>query len=48
MQIVTSPGCTCCDDIKTYIKDVQKDFPDFEVEIIEEDLREKLKEIKGQ
>lgn len=83
IQIVTSPGCACCDDIKTYIKDVQKDFPDLEVEIIdmmtpkgkemvqkhnilsapgiiineklefmgetkEEDLRRKLKEIKGQ
>lgn len=35
MQIVTSPGCECCEDVKNYIKDVQKDFPDLEVEIIE-------------
>ena len=35
MQIVTSPGCECCEDIKTYIKDVQKDFPNLEVEIID-------------
>ena len=35
MQIVTSPGCQCCEDIKNYIKDVQKDFPDLEVEIID-------------
>lgn len=35
MQIITSPGCECCEDIKTYIKDVQKDFSDLEVEIID-------------
>lgn len=35
MQIVTSPGCECCEDIKRYIKDVQKDFPDLAVEIID-------------
>lgn len=34
MQVVTSPGCECCEDIKTYIKNVQKDFPGLEVEII--------------
>lgn len=35
MQIVTSPGCQCCEDIKTYIKDVQKDFPDLNVKMID-------------
>ncbi|MBI2038413.1 MAG: thioredoxin family protein [Candidatus Nealsonbacteria bacterium] len=34
MQIITSPGCECCEDIKTYIKDVQKDFPELQVDII--------------
>lgn len=34
IQIVTSSGCECCEDIKTYIKDVQKDFPSLRVEII--------------
>ena len=35
MQIVTSPGCECCEDVKNYIKDVQKDFPELKVEIID-------------
>lgn len=35
LQIITSPGCECCEDVKIYIKDVQKDFPGLEVEIID-------------
>lgn len=35
IQIVTSPGCQCCDDVKRYIKDVKKDFPELEVEIFD-------------
>lgn len=34
LQIITSPGCECCEDIKNYIKDVKKDFPELDVEII--------------
>lgn len=33
MQIVTSPGCECCQDLKRHIEDVKKDFPGLEVEI---------------
>lgn len=35
MQIVTVPGCECCEDIKRYIKDIQRDFPELSVEIID-------------
>lgn len=36
MQIVTSPGCECCEDVKKYIKEVKKDFPELEeVEIFD-------------
>lgn len=35
MQIVTSPGCECCEDIKKYLEDVKKDFPEFSVEILD-------------
>lgn len=35
MQIITSPGCECCEDIKNYIKNVKNDFPELSVEIID-------------
>lgn len=34
LQIITSPGCKCCEDIKNYIKDVQNDFPELQVDIL--------------
>lgn len=35
IQIITSPECECCEDIKGYIDDVKKDFPELKVEILD-------------
>lgn len=35
MQIITVKGCECCEEIKKYIENVKKDFPDLGVEILD-------------